>query len=145
MEKFLERPEIICMNLIFSNIFGKLYVSGEAQSFPNNMLRISLLAWQPFEDLEKILYIFQFIDIFVKTECNAQIKSYFLRVPSYSNPIDGMSKLLCNPYLSLGAKPTTIEWERLCFLVDELRSDVGGSEDAAIIGKKGKSAINPIN
>ena len=37
-----------------------------------------------------------FIDAFVETECNSQIKSWFSRVPSHSNPADGVSRLLCD-------------------------------------------------
>ena len=41
-------------------------------------------------------YASTFIDAFVETECNSQIKSWFSRVPSHSDPADGVSRLLCD-------------------------------------------------
>ncbi len=40
------------------------------------------------------IYASVFIDAFVETECKSQIKSWFSRVPSHSNPADGVSRLL---------------------------------------------------
>ena len=74
------------------------------------------------------VYASVFIDPFVKDECNWQIKSWFSRVPSHSNPADGVSRLLCDRPISLGAEQTTIGWERCRSLVDEVGSDAGGSE-----------------
>ena len=68
-----------------------------------------------------------FIDAFVETECNSQIKSWFSRVPSYSNPADGVSRLLRDLPRSLGAEQTTVEWESFRFLVDSLGRGSGGS------------------
>ena len=52
-----------------------------------------------------------FIDAFVETECNSQIKSWFSRVPSHANPADGVSRLLCDLPLLLGAEQTAVVWE----------------------------------
>ena len=69
-----------------------------------------------------------FIDAFVKDESDWQIKSWFSRVPSHSNPADGVSRLLCDLPISLGAEQTTIGWERCRSLVDEVGIGAGGSE-----------------
>ena len=68
-----------------------------------------------------------FIDAFVETECNSQIKSWFSRVPSHSNPADGVSRLLCDLPRSLGAEQTTVMWESCRFLVDSMGRGSGGS------------------
>ena len=49
------------------------------------------------------------IEAFVEIECSSQIKSWFSRVPSYSNPADGVSRTACELPQSLGAEQTTIE------------------------------------
>ena len=67
-------------------------------------------------------YASRFIEAFVQTESNSQIKSWFSRVPSHSNPSDGASRLACDLPISLGAEQTTIVWERFrCLLMDEGR------------------------
>ena len=73
------------------------------------------------------VYASVFIDAFVETECNLQIKSCFSRVLSHSNPADGVSRLFCDLPISLGAEQTTIGWERCRNLVDAVRSGAGGS------------------
>jgi len=60
-------------------------------------------------------YASRFMEAFVQTESNSQIKSWFSRVPSHSNPSDGVSRLACDLPLSLGAEQTTIVWERFKF------------------------------
>ena len=63
-------------------------------------------------------YASLFIEAFVQVECNSQVKSWFSRVPSRSNPADGVSRLSCDLPLSLGAEQTTVEWESCRCLVD---------------------------
>ena len=63
-------------------------------------------------------YASVFIEAFVQIECNSQVKSWFSRVPSHSNPADGVSRLSCDLPLSLGAEQTTVEWESCRCLVD---------------------------
>ena len=67
------------------------------------------------------------IEAFVNTESSCQIKSWFSRVPSHSNPADGVSRLTCDLPLSLGAEETTFEWERCRHLVEIEGSGTGGS------------------
>ena len=67
------------------------------------------------------------IEAFVNTESSCQIKSWFSRVPSHSNPADGVSRLTCDLPLSLGAEQTTFEWERCRHLVEIEGSGAGGS------------------
>ena len=64
----------------------------------------------------------------MNTESSSQIKSWFSRVPSHSNPADGVSRLSCDLPLSLGAEQTTFEWERYRCLVELEGSGAGGSE-----------------
>ncbi len=68
------------------------------------------------------------IDAFVRIECNSQIKSWFSRVPSHSNPADGVSRLLCDLPQSLGAERTTVAWEKFQGLVISEGSGAGGLE-----------------
>ena len=67
------------------------------------------------------------VEAFVNTESSSQIKSWFSRVPSHSNPADGVSRLSCDLPLSLGAEQTTFEWERYRGLVELEGSGAGGS------------------
>ena len=69
-----------------------------------------------------------FIEAFVNAECSSQIKSWFSRVPSHSNPADGVPRLCCDLPLSLGARQTTLEWESFRFLGDLKGIGTGGSE-----------------
>ena len=77
-----------------------------------------------------------FIDAFVETECNSQIKSWFSPAPSHSNPADGVSRLLCDLPLSLGAEQATVVWESFRFLVQLLKE-----QDGPIISRELKILI----
>ena len=76
------------------------------------------------------------MEAFVEIECNSQIKSWFSRVPSYSNPADGVSRTACELPQSLGAEQTTIEWERCRFLVERGERFREAPEDAPMAGIK---------
>ena len=52
-----------------------------------------------------------FISEFVTLEAGHQLRSWFARVPSHSNPADGASRLDDSELASLGASRTTFKWE----------------------------------
>ena len=84
-----------------------------------------------------------FIEAFVQVECNSQVKSWFSRVPSHSNPADGVSRLSCDLPLSLGAEQTTVEWESFRCLVDQRGEVREAPDDTPIAGrKKNERTIN---
>ena len=72
------------------------------------------------------IYSSKFISEFVAIECREQIKSWFARVPSFSNIADGASRLDYQQLLSLGAVQTTVVWESIERLVDGQGSAAGG-------------------
>ncbi len=65
-------------------------------------------------------YSTRFINGFVSIECREQFKSWFARVPSFSNiaVADGASRMECRQLLSLGAVQTTLRWESIDSLLD---------------------------
>ena len=71
----------------------------------------------------------RFISGFVSLECSEQVKSWFARVPSFSNIADGASRLECQQLLSLGVVQTTLRWESFEGLVDGKGSAAGGNSD----------------
>ena len=53
------------------------------------------------------------IESFVDLEARLQLRIWFGRVPSYSNPADSPSRLCNDEVLSLGATETNIDWEQV--------------------------------
>ena len=72
-------------------------------------------------------YSSNFINFFVSLECKEQFKSWFARVPSFSNIADGASRLECQQLLSLGAVQTTLRWESIDSLFNGKGSAAGGN------------------
>ena len=58
-------------------------------------------------------YSSRFINGFVSIECCEQFKSWFARVPFFSNIADGASRMECQQLISLGAVQTTLRWESI--------------------------------
>ncbi len=58
-------------------------------------------------------YSSRFINGFVSIECREQFKSWFARVPFFSNIADGASRMECQQLISLGAVQTTLRWESM--------------------------------
>ena len=52
-----------------------------------------------------------YISEFVSLEAENQLRSWFARVPSHSNPADGASRLDCSELINLRASQTTYKWE----------------------------------
>lgn len=72
------------------------------------------------------VYSSKFIGEFVSIECREQIKSWFARVPSFSNIADGASRMDCQQLLSMGAVQTTSMWESIEGLLHGQGSAAGG-------------------
>ena len=58
-----------------------------------------------------------YISEFVSLEAENQLRSWFARVPSHSNPADGASRLDCSELTNLRASQTTYKWESVRCLV----------------------------
>ena len=83
---------------------------------------MSLQGWQPFVGQERRCLLLSSLMPSSKTKVISRVPS------SHSNPADGVSRLLRDLPISLGAEQTTIGWERCRSLVDEVGIGAGGSE-----------------